>query len=190
MEQRSLDCGRPRLLARSSSVAAASEPKSPAQAFSSTFRPVCYGIRRPGLRRRLLRSGEPAKSCRHCGEGCSRCRPYHVPTDLSYPPPSPMASCSIRTTPAKVPMLLLAAHALILYESILRPGTPARNTPPPAPVCDRRGWCRCIALRGLAPAKRRTPQRAAGFIPAGSAVTSEQRSICRRPVKYVSNQLR
>jgi len=31
--------------------------------------------------------------CRFChGRGCSHCcRPYHVPTDLSYPPPSPMA---------------------------------------------------------------------------------------------------
>jgi hypothetical protein len=31
--------------------------------------------------------------CKHCGgRGCSACcRPYHVPTDLSYPPASPMA---------------------------------------------------------------------------------------------------
>lgn len=26
--------------------------------------------------------------CRYCrGRGCRRCRPYHVPRDLSYPPP-------------------------------------------------------------------------------------------------------
>src|SRR5262249_50445989 len=32
------------------------------------------------------------RGCRHChGRGCPCCRPFHVPRDLSYPPPGPPA---------------------------------------------------------------------------------------------------
>jgi len=161
-----------------------------AESDRSTFRPVLRHTATRSATTDCYDQGSRRSRCRHCGEGAAAdVAPIMSRLISRIRRPARWRSCSIRTTLQRSRLLLLAATALILYESILRPGTPAgtprhpRRSATAAVVSLHRPARTRASEASHAPASRRV-------YPGGFGCDVRAALHLQTSVKYVSNQLR